>query len=121
MLAVQHLGESANELLQAWRPTNTYLYGQPDFMAVQQSIRPFNFDRTRVYSGVIGYKDRLNMFDPNLMIDNPGPAGAWSHPGGVGLGDNFGGMFDSIGSSAGKIAGGIVLAALGVMLLRAAL
>jgi len=76
MFAMQ-LGESANELAERWR--GGYRGGFPDFIAVEPSIRAYNYDKSRIYTGAIGLHDRRWMYDPNLALDNPSYEGP--HPG----------------------------------------
>lgn len=78
MLAISGLGESANEALATWSTTGTYIYGAPDYFAVGQSVRPYRFDESRVYNGVVGGNGRYWMYDQNLKFDDPGSAASQS-------------------------------------------
>lgn len=76
---VAQLGESANTLVQNW--TGGYRYGFPDFYAAEFPVRPMAWDRSRIYSGVIGRqyegsKNRYNyLFDPNMYMQPGVPDG----------------------------------------------
>jgi hypothetical protein len=76
MLIANHsqLGESANELVKKFG-NSAYRYGAPDFYAAEFPVRPMHYDRSRIYSGVIGrhYPNAQTsryhtLYDPNMYM-----------------------------------------------------
>lgn len=71
MLTTQ-FGESANDLV---KKSKGYRYGFPDFYAAEFPFAPMNYDRSRIYQGVIGlhYPEAQTsryhyLYDPNMYL-----------------------------------------------------
>jgi len=119
MLAVQ-LGESANELVARWvHDGDRYRYGFPDIYASGASVRPMNYDQSRIYSGVIGrhYPDAQTrrytyLYDPNMYLqpgfsDSPSPITVTAVPSPLAVGTKV--------AIAAGITAAVVGAAIGIM------
>ena len=116
MLTAQ-LGESANELAERWH--GGYRGGFPDFMAIEPSVEPYDYNISNVYTGVLGSGSRKWLFDPNLAVYDPVYLGPYGRgPNGGHLGDVPAGatippdaVQDSSLSTTAKIAIGVGIAA----------
>ena len=61
--------EGAVELARQWK--GGYRGGAPDFIAAEPTIRPYHYNQSDIYTGVIGLGPRKWVYDPNLALDVP--------------------------------------------------